>query len=231
CARARVRSRPGRASQIRAGGAIVKGGLIRKMERQDATETSQPPTSGPITNEIPVHAVQVPIAAPRSSPAKFAVIVASAAGVRSAPETPCRPRATINPAPEVETAQRIDVTPKAVTPSAKMRLPPKRSPSEPPTRMSAPSVSRYASTTHCWRASPPPRSRWIAGRATLTTLPSTKTMLEPRMHAIRTSRLRDDCARCSILADRRRLAMTDVGAEAHVGSTESGTTAYQVVNL
>jgi mannose-6-phosphate isomerase-like protein (cupin superfamily) len=112
-----------------------------------------------------------------------------------------------------------------------MRRAPNRSPSDPPTSRRVPSVSRYASTTHCWRASPPPRSRWIAGRATLTTLPSTKTMLEPRMHAIRTSRLRDDCARCSILADRRRLAMTDVGAEAHVGSTESGTTAYQVVNL
>ena len=101
----------------------MKGGLIRKMERQEATETSQPPMSGPITNEIPVHAVHVPIAAPRSSPAKFAVIVASAAGVRSAPETPCRPRATINPAPDVETAQRIDVTPKAVTTAAEDTIP------------------------------------------------------------------------------------------------------------
>ena len=37
-ARARVRSRPGSAIQIRASVAIVKGGLIRKMERQDATD-------------------------------------------------------------------------------------------------------------------------------------------------------------------------------------------------
>ena len=52
--------------------------------------TSQPPTSGPIRKAMPVHAVQVPIAAPRSSPLKTTVIVASAAGVRSAPATPCR---------------------------------------------------------------------------------------------------------------------------------------------
>src|SRR3954466_15990768 len=34
-------------------------------------------------------------------------------------------------------------------------------------------------------------------------------MLEPRMQAIRTSRLRDGPGRCSILADRRRLAMSE----------------------
>src|SRR5205085_5399615 len=49
----------------------------------------------------------------------------------------------------------------------------------------------------------------MAGSATLTTLPSTKTMLEPRMQAISTSRLRDDAGRCLILADTRRLAMSD----------------------
>src|SRR5215467_3300892 len=57
------------------------------------------------------------------------------------------------------------------------------SPSEPPTRMSDPSVSRYASTTHCCVASPPPRSAWIDGSATLTTEPSMKAIDEPRMLA------------------------------------------------
>ena len=61
--------------------------------------TSHPPTSGPITNAIPVHAVQVPIAAPRSSPLNVDVIVASAAGVSSAPATPCSARATISDVP------------------------------------------------------------------------------------------------------------------------------------
>ena len=55
------------------------------------------------------------------------------------------------------------------------------SPSEPPTRMSEPSVSRYASTIHCWAARPPPRSRWIGGSATLTTEPSMNTIDEPRI--------------------------------------------------
>src|SRR6476661_6532171 len=57
------------------------------------------------------------------------------------------------------------------------------SPSEPPTRISEPSVRRYESTTHCWVASPPPRSCWIAGSATLTTEPSMKAIDEPRMLA------------------------------------------------
>ena len=61
---------------------------MMKTQRHDACVTSQPPTSGPITNAMPVHAVHVPIAAPRSSPLKVAVITASPAGVRSAPATP-----------------------------------------------------------------------------------------------------------------------------------------------
>jgi hypothetical protein len=57
------------------------------------------------------------------------------------------------------------------------------SPSEPPTRISEPSVRRYESTTHCCVANPPPRSCWIAGSATLTTEPSTNAIDEPRMLA------------------------------------------------
>jgi hypothetical protein len=82
----------------------------------------------------------------------------------------------------------------------KTRRGPKRSPSEPPTSRSDPSVRRYASTTHCCSASPPPRSRWIAGSATLTTVESTNTVIDPRMHATRTRRLRSSGDRCSILA-------------------------------
>jgi len=70
-----------------------------------------------------------------------------------------------------------------------MRTAPKMSPSEPPTRMSDPSVSRYAPTIHCCAASPPPRSRWIGGSATLTTLESMKTIDEPRIVATSVSRV------------------------------------------
>src|SRR5438046_10675682 len=71
-----------------------------------------------------------------------------------------------------------------------MRLPTIRLHCDPPRRISAPRVSRYASTTHCCSASPPPRSFWIDGSATLTTVESTKTIVDPRMHAARISRLR-----------------------------------------
>ena len=49
-------------------------------QRHEACVTSQPPTSGPITNATPVHAVHVPIAAPRSSPLNVVAITARPAG-------------------------------------------------------------------------------------------------------------------------------------------------------
>ncbi len=122
--------------------AIANGTLIRKIHRQLVLVTSQPPTSGPITNAIPVQAVHVPIAAPRASPLNVVAITASPAGVSTAPSTPWRPRATISAFPVGAAAQRIDVSPKPMMPSRKRRRAPKRSPSEPPTRSSDPSVSR-----------------------------------------------------------------------------------------
>ena len=68
--------------------------------------------------------------------------MASEAGVSSAPATPCAARATINDPSSHATAQRTEVTAKATTPITKTRFCPKRSPSEPPTRMSEPSVRR-----------------------------------------------------------------------------------------
>ena len=64
------------------------GTFRRKITRQLEMPISHPPSSGPITVETPVHAVQVPIAAPRSFPEKVDVITASDAGVSSAPATP-----------------------------------------------------------------------------------------------------------------------------------------------
>ena len=50
------------------------------------------------------------------------MIVASAAGVSSAPATPCSARATISVVPSGASAQRSDVTPNATTPIRKTRL-------------------------------------------------------------------------------------------------------------
>src|SRR5207248_1850423 len=61
--------------------------------------------------------------------------------------------------------------------------------SDPPTRISEPSVSRYASTIHCCAVSPPPRSRWIDGSATLITVESRNAIPDPRIVATSVSRL------------------------------------------
>src|SRR5689334_12962260 len=61
---------------------------------------------------------------------------------------------------------------------------------EPAIRISEPRTSRYAFETHCCAGSPPPRSRWIAGRATLTIVPSIVATPEPRIAATRVSRWR-----------------------------------------
>src|SRR6266542_3525645 len=57
------------------------------------------------------------------------------------------------------------------------------SPSEPPIRISEPRASKYAFDTHCCAGRPPPRSRSIAGSATLTIDPSTAATPEPRIAA------------------------------------------------
>jgi hypothetical protein len=98
--------------------------LIRKIARHETASTSQPPRSGPMTNEMPVHAVHVPIALPRSSPLKTTVIVARAAGVRSAPATPCSARARMSTSALHAAAANSEVAAKAATPITNTRFPP-----------------------------------------------------------------------------------------------------------
>ena len=83
-----------------------------------------------------------PIAAPRSSPEKTATMMARALGVSRAPKIPCSARKAMSASIDGESAQPSDTMPKPATPSAKIRRSPKRSPSEPPTRIREPSVSR-----------------------------------------------------------------------------------------
>ena len=142
----RTRSSPGSrfGTTARTSASVIatSGRLIRKIQRQEATPRSQPPKSGPTTVETPLHAVHVPIAAPRSSPSNVAAITASELGVSSAPAIPCTARAPMSRFDVGASAQRSDAAPKAPTPSAKIRRSPYRSPSDPPTRISEPSVSR-----------------------------------------------------------------------------------------
>ena len=91
---------------------------------------------------MPPQAVQAPTALPRSSGGKVATIIASAAGVSSAPNTPWSARATTSSSIVGASAQNSDVTPKPPTPSVNMRRSPKMSPSEPPISSSELSVRR-----------------------------------------------------------------------------------------
>ena len=118
------------------------GTLIAKIQRHEAASTSCPPITGPSTVPIPPHAVHAPTALPRSSGGKVDTITASAAGVSSAPATPCRARAPTSTSIVGARAQSSEVAPNRNTPSANTRRSPKMSPSEPPISSSDESVTR-----------------------------------------------------------------------------------------
>jgi hypothetical protein len=69
-------------------------------------------------------------------------------------------------------AQAMEARPNKAMPHWNARRAPKRSPSAPADSMNAAKATAYASTTHCRPATPAPRSRPIAGRATLTIVTS-----------------------------------------------------------
>ena len=120
---------------------------------------------------------------PRSDGGNVEMMSASALGVSSAPNAPCSARPAISNSMLGATAHSTDTTPNPPTPIENTRRSPKRSPSEPPTRISEPSVSRYAFETHCWPARPPPRSARIAGSATLTAVASSPETNDPMIAA------------------------------------------------
>ncbi len=143
------RSRPGTAIETRISVATTNGTLTAKISRQETASTRKPPASGPITVAIPDQAVHEPIAPPRSWRGKAATITANALGVSSAPKAPCTARQAIRNSMLGAIAHSNDTAPKPATPIENTRRSPNTSPSEPPTRISEPSDSKYAFDTHC----------------------------------------------------------------------------------
>ncbi len=137
-----VCARPGTAIRDRASAAITSGRLITKIPRHETESTIWPPSTGPARIPIPPHAVHLPIAAPRSSFGNTATMIASAAGVSSALETPCRARAAISTPTVGAAAHSADPTPKPATPATNTRRSPSLSVNEPASRISELSVSR-----------------------------------------------------------------------------------------
>ncbi len=120
----------------------ASGTLTRKIQRQLAYSTSAPPTNGPTAEAIPPRPDQAPIARPRSSTTKAPWIMARLPGMSSAPPTPWTTRAAISSWGPGASPQRTEASAKTTVPTTKIRRRPKRSPSEPPSRIREESESR-----------------------------------------------------------------------------------------
>jgi hypothetical protein len=120
-----------------------------KIHRQFNASTRTPPSSGPMTKAVPVQAVQVPIALACVAPENRALIIANELGTRNAAPTPCRQRAAISTQPLGANAHNSEAAANTASPDRRTTSLPKASEIAPATRMSAPRVSRYPSTTHC----------------------------------------------------------------------------------
>ena len=116
--------------------------LTPKIHRQFSASTNTPPSTGPTTKAVPVHAVQVPIARAWAVPVKRALIIASELGTRNAAPTPCRQRAATSTQPVGATAHNSEDTAKTVRPARSTLSRPNWSEMAPATRIRAPSVSR-----------------------------------------------------------------------------------------
>ena len=167
-----------RAPRARAGGTATatstsvtstNGTLIAKIQRHEAASTSQPPTSGPITVAIPDHAVHEPIAAPRSS------------GRERGDDHRQRARRQQRAEHALQRAagdQHLDGRRQRAERARRRRSRRRRSRTPAARRRGRRASRRRGSAsrasagsaleTHCWPASPPPRSSRIAGSATLT---------------------------------------------------------------
>ncbi len=117
------------------------GTLTRKIQRQPIHSVIRPPTSGPIATAPPVVAPQIPKAVPRSLPWNSWASRASETANIVAPPTPWRPRATMRKFAVGATPQSSEPPVKITIPSAKIRLRPSRSASEPAVSVSAASES------------------------------------------------------------------------------------------
>src|SRR5438093_1995550 len=121
-----------------------------------------------------------------STATNTAEMIARLPGASSAPPTPCSMRPAISHPSDGAAAHVADATANQTMPKLKMRRRPKRSPRAPPSRMNDASVSVYPVTTHCSPAKSAWRSAPIRGSATLTTVPSSIVMPDPRTVAAST---------------------------------------------
>ena len=165
----------------------TNGTLTRNTQRQSATSTSTPPTTGPSASPSPATADQIPAALARSSGGKSTTSKDSAGGITHAAATPISARAAISSPTVCAAAASTDVTAKPISPSTNTRRRPNRSASPLPTSNRPASETRNASSTHCNSPMPASSSFDMSGSATLTivisiALMNIATQMTPRPH-------------------------------------------------
>ncbi len=117
------------------------GTLTQNTDAQPKLSTSTPPTTGPIAMPRPEMPAQTPIASGICSRGKALTRIDSESGFISAAPVPWRQRAMISCVSESATAQSAEKIVNSTTPTMNMRLRPNRSPSLPPSRISAANVT------------------------------------------------------------------------------------------
>ena len=120
----RLASAGGIATTISPQQTTTSGTLTKNTALQLDSASSSPPTSGPRIPAIAPHAVQLPIAAPRSCSEKVLTITASELGTSRAPAHPCTARAATSRAIVGASAHATDATPKPTTPIVNTRRSP-----------------------------------------------------------------------------------------------------------
>ena len=114
--------------------------------------------------------------------------------------TPCSARNAISWSAVTDSAHATDQTVNSTSPTMNRRLRPKRSPSLPPSRISAANTRMYALMIHCSWLVDGSRSRWIVGSATFTTVLSSMIMNSAKHIANSVAQRRaSECSACGAL--------------------------------
>jgi hypothetical protein len=149
------------------------GRLMKKIQCQLSASVSTPPSTWPMEAPAAPVKLNTPIALARSLASVNNVTrMPSTTAEAMALPTPWTNLAKISiPGPVANPASR-DAAVKTAFPARNMTLRPMRSPNRPARSSSPPKAIRYALTVQLSPAGENPRSRWMAGIATVTMLPS-----------------------------------------------------------
>src|SRR5580658_9809137 len=128
---------------------------MKNTHRQEPCWVNHPPSTGPTAAVMEVNPDQVPIARPRSSSEKLALISARLPGTSNAPPTPCTPLATISHRISGEQPHKAEAAEKSAIPTAKILRRPYKSPKTPRSATAPPETTR---------TTPPPIERLTAWR-------------------------------------------------------------------